>query len=151
MNKVLLIIIFILVGIIFINYENKNNIKTITRVIDKPQIIKVDTVYLKIPAKVDTQYIIKKYYSKINYKRQYSDNNIDINLNDTIIYNNLVNGSLQYTLRQDTKLHYYTQINYDLKNNIGFGLMVMKNRFGYSLNYYPNSKNINIGILYKLR
>lgn len=119
----------------------------IVRVNTPEYIVNTDTVYLIKPQRIDTVEIIKKYYQKIDYKRQFKVDDYQIELSDTLYYNSLHFGNLK--VKKAERWHYYVAANYN--NGVGVGVMVMKNRFGYSINYQPFEKVVGFGICFKIK
>lgn len=154
-NIVIIVLLFVSVYLFF-NPKKEVEYKTITNTIminDSNYNQIIDTLFLvDKPAFIDTLKVINDYYSKYNYKRNYEDKYINIVLNDTVHQNKIFAGDLSYTIKDFpiTKSYKYgVGLNYIPSIGLGYQFQYSKNRFDYSVVYYPSIKNVGAGIVFK--
>lgn len=129
--------------------------KTITNTIlvtDSTYSELIDTLIIKdFPLIIDTAQVINDYYSKFNYRREYNDKHINIVLNDTIFTNKIYAGDLKYTIKNHAVERFYYGVGLDYVHNVGIGFKVVfsRDRFDYSMVYYPYVKSVGVGAIYR--
>ncbi len=177
---VLLCVIAMLLAIDRCKTSGKKEIKTtdtVTRIIldtkwyplaaeRKPKA--ADSVFVPVPAKVDTQAILKCYFAKYAYRDTLVDSNIVVAIADTVSQNSILSRNYSYqikrpqtlqqitnTLKQPDKVGFYFGASASLNKNLlaGFSPEVMitsKNKAAYGIGYDLLNKSLCGRIYWKI-
>jgi len=102
--------------------------------------IHLDTILypdtILIPSKIDTQKILKDYYSVHQYSREFKDTNIVVNLLDDITKNNIYNKQFTYKILKPTEIihnvYSYKTTHWSLGPSLEYGL-ISSGQFKYSI------------------
>jgi len=94
--------------LIYNNWEPKYEWDTVREYYTFLDTVYEDTIiYQPVPAKVDTQAILKDYFAKKTYSRDYTDSNINITIADTVSKNALGHYTLSYQWKKPVTIQTY--------------------------------------------
>jgi hypothetical protein len=125
----------------------------------------IDTLY--VPADtffvdIDTMAILKDYYARYGYSREYKDSLIQVDFYDIVSQNKIVASTfLNYKILRPQTIITNTYMDYSRYISIGansdldleyfnLDLTYTTNNFNYKLLYYPRQKAFGLGISYNI-
>lgn len=133
---------------------------TITKVIKEPyERLKDTTIYVELPVKIDTVFVINEYFAKHYVEREFKDSNIVITVKDTLQKNDILSSRMEYKWMQPTTVTTNTSItnNYNKYLSVGLTTNTTFKSFGvdfiyhtkkyfYKVGYDPMLKQTSFGI-----
>jgi hypothetical protein len=122
--------------------------------------VKEDTIiYREVPAKIDTQEILKDYFAKRTYTRTHEDTSLTITIRDTVAENKIIAWALEYKINRPTAINTYKPVKKNMlfvgaEFSQGVGINVgylFKSNIMIDGGYYLNSNQVRLGVRYGIR